>query len=336
MTTSCMILAVLFAFTSQLDACSCLFWNDNPEAKLVARTMDFPVSDEPHLWVNPRGMHHKSQLEDNGLQWESLYGNIAISSFYRKDFINFITDGMNEKGLGVHIQGLIATEYEKRDHRMGIHYGEWVQYLLDMCQTVQEAIDAHQHFQVVPITIEEFQWPIHLMMEDASGDSAIIEFIEGQMKVHHGPQHRVMTNDPVYEEQLKNLASAEKFKEILPTSVNRFLHASKRLKEMSEPRDLDEAIHLMKNTITQVFQNKEFIWNYKGEDHGIFTYWASILDLTHKVYYFFPTHQNEALRVNLAELNFSNDKSIEILNLTNPASSGERNTEFCSPYFGTN
>jgi Linear amide C-N hydrolases, choloylglycine hydrolase family len=37
---------------------------------------------------------------------------------------------------------------------------------------------------------------------DATGDSAIFEYLCGKLVIHHGRQYTVMTNSPVYDEQL--------------------------------------------------------------------------------------------------------------------------------------
>ena len=50
---------------------------------------------------------------------------------------------------------------------------------------------------------------VHLAMEDASGDSAIVEYIGGKPVVHHGRQYTSMTNDPTYDEQLALLAERD-------------------------------------------------------------------------------------------------------------------------------
>ena len=39
-------------------------------------------------------------------------------------------------------------------------------------------------------------------LADATGDSAIFEYIDGKLVVHHGKQYSVMTNDPPYDQQL--------------------------------------------------------------------------------------------------------------------------------------
>ena len=43
---------------------------------------------------------------------------------------------------------------------------------------------------------------VHLSLSDASGDSAILEWLDGELVIHHGPEYRTMTNVPPYDQQL--------------------------------------------------------------------------------------------------------------------------------------
>ena len=43
---------------------------------------------------------------------------------------------------------------------------------------------------------------LHLAISDASGDSAIFEYVDGRLSVHHGREYQVMTNSPFYDRQL--------------------------------------------------------------------------------------------------------------------------------------
>lgn len=54
------------------------------------------------------------------------------------------------------------------------------------------------------------QATVHLALEDSTGDSAILEYINGKLVIHHGRQYQVMTNDPPYDQQLALLAKMKK------------------------------------------------------------------------------------------------------------------------------
>ena len=43
---------------------------------------------------------------------------------------------------------------------------------------------------------------MHLVVSDATGDSAVFEYVDGKLVIHHGKQYKVMTNSPTYDKQL--------------------------------------------------------------------------------------------------------------------------------------
>src|SRR5665811_2509428 len=43
---------------------------------------------------------------------------------------------------------------------------------------------------------------LHLAISDPSGDSAIFEYLKGDLVIHHGKEYVVMTNSPSYDKQL--------------------------------------------------------------------------------------------------------------------------------------
>jgi penicillin V acylase-like amidase (Ntn superfamily) len=43
---------------------------------------------------------------------------------------------------------------------------------------------------------------MHLAISDATGDSAVLEYIRGALVIHHGKQYKVLTNSPTYDQQL--------------------------------------------------------------------------------------------------------------------------------------
>jgi choloylglycine hydrolase len=88
---------------------------------------------------------------------------------------------------------------------------------------------------------------LHVAIENASGDSAIFEFIEGKLQVNRGKEYTVMTNNPVYSQQIKNLKNYKGFggKKVLPgntSSGDRFVRASYYLHYLPEPKDIPRKV----------------------------------------------------------------------------------------------
>lgn len=115
-------------------------------------------------------------------------------------------DGLNEKGLCAHLLYLEDTDFGERDEaRPGLGAHLWVQYLLDLAATVEEAAALLEGVQLVMVEAHGHQATTHLAIEDASGDSAIVEILNGVMTVHRDRRFTVLTNEPPFQEQVRLL-----------------------------------------------------------------------------------------------------------------------------------
>jgi penicillin V acylase-like amidase (Ntn superfamily) len=193
-------------------ACSRALWNDNGQAVLVGRNMDWPQDMQINLWAFPRGIARSGLSSGNSHNWVSKYGSVAVAVYDMA-----VADGINEKGLVANLLWLTESDYGPRDTtRPGLSLSLWAQYMLDNFATAGEAIAASEHggFQIVPLAMpgSDSVATVHLSLADASGDSAVIEIIDGgKVRVHHGRQYTVMTNSPPFPQQLANLEQYEGF-----------------------------------------------------------------------------------------------------------------------------
>ena len=55
--------------------CTRVFWSGNSVAKVVSRTMDWAVSDDPVLWAVPEGTRRTA----GHAAWESRFGVVGLS-----------------------------------------------------------------------------------------------------------------------------------------------------------------------------------------------------------------------------------------------------------------
>ncbi|MHB9099875.1 MAG: linear amide C-N hydrolase, partial [Syntrophales bacterium] len=120
------------------------------------------------------------------LKWTSKYGSVIASGYE-----SGTSDGMNEKGLVANMLYLAESEYPPDDKRPTLVTGAVVQYLLDSFATVEEAVAAMrlEQFRVVTVTAPNgSKGTVHFSISDASGDSAIFEYIKGKLVIHHGRQ----------------------------------------------------------------------------------------------------------------------------------------------------
>ena len=204
-------LAVAAALPDAARACTRILWNTNGKIVLVARTMDLYRSDEATILVTPRGTTHRSLGPATIAPWRVKYGNVSVTAATVS-----ATDGMNEKGLVVNQLYLSGTQYVRPDDRPTLSNVSAVAYILDNFATVDEAVAGLEKVRILSVQVLGREWPTHIAISDARGDSAIIEFINQQRIVHKGPSFRVMTNEPRIEDQLHNLGKYVSFGGHLP------------------------------------------------------------------------------------------------------------------------
>jgi penicillin V acylase-like amidase (Ntn superfamily) len=116
-------------------------------------------------------------------------------------------DGMKEKGLVAKLLYLKEAEWgdATKSGKPTLTVGAWAQYFLDNFAIVGEAIAAmaNSPFTILaPPLPKGYRAGLHLSLSDATGDSAILEYINGKLVIHHGSQYRVMTNSPTFDQQL--------------------------------------------------------------------------------------------------------------------------------------
>jgi choloylglycine hydrolase len=115
-------------------------------------------------------------------------------------------EGMNEKGLVVNMLALVESDYgTPSTGKKVISISTWAQYILDNFATVAEAVTEleKENFQVQTVVLPTGNAAnMHLAISDATGDSAIFEYVKGKLVIHHGKKFRVMTNSPTYDRQL--------------------------------------------------------------------------------------------------------------------------------------
>lgn len=162
----------------RLFACSTFVLEDEGK-HYFGRNFDFGVG-EAHINLNKRGQLKSALIAppEKALSWVSKYGSLTFNQVGRE----FPYGGMNEAGLVIEIMMLDETLYEPADSRYGMMEVQWLQYNLDSFATVNEVLAAKASIR---ISRESFS-KVHFLLTDKSGKTAIIEFIEGKMKIYKG------------------------------------------------------------------------------------------------------------------------------------------------------
>jgi len=331
---SALALCLNIAVAGSACACTRILWNDNKFGVITGRTMDWPESTEPTLIAFPRGTQRNggvvggASVDSNPAKWRAKYGSMVVSIYGIGT-----ADGFNEVGLGAHMLFLEKTDFGPRNPtKPAVHAGLWAQYVLDQAGSVGEALELLKDVQIVMAQAHGHQATVHLALEDASGDSAIIEFIDGKPVAHHGGQYRVMTNDPTYDQQLALLKSQDFSKPSsdapLPGNVNpvdRFQRAAYFLALLPEPKDEREAIA----GVLAIARNVSVPFGAPYDGFGVYnTEYRTAMDLTHRRYYFELSNSPNVIWADLAKFDLSPGAPVMILDPNDVALSGDVSKKF--------
>lgn len=321
-------LVMIAAFLSMLpvservEACSRVLWSESGNAVVVGRTMDWFEDMKTNLWLLPRGVVREGVPGNAPLKWTSKYGSVVATGY---DFCT--ADGINERGLTTNILWLVESDYGARDAaRPGLPLSLWAQYMLDNFETVSQVVE---FMRKEPFQLLEAQMPgrgkatVHLSLADASGDSAIIEYIGGKPRIHHSGYYTVMTNSPIFEKQLSNLKRYKAFggDRELPGSIeaaDRFVRAAYYLSTLPEPKDYRENIAFVLSIVRNI--SAPFaVYREEGRPNISATRWRTVADLTNRVYFFESVLSPNIVWVSLDKLNFKAGAPVKKLDLVNRA-----------------
>ena len=292
--------------------CTRVLWNTNKFAVLTGRSMDWPESTQPLIVAFPKGRARDGGLlltevvvPDNPLRWTSTHGSLATTVYGLGT-----VDGINERGLAVHALYLKSTDVGPRDPGLlGLHTGLWAQYLLDQAATVPEALELMDGVQLVMVGANGHDATLHLAIEDADGDSAILELEAGKLVVHHGREFTLMTNDPTYDEQLA-LLSKQDFSHPsrdmpLPGNVNpvdRFQRAAYYSALLPEPTGERQAVA----SVLAVMRNVSVPFGAPYGEFGVYnTEYRTVSDTTNRLYVFELTTSPSTIWARMSGLDFS-------------------------------
>jgi len=323
---TCFILMILELLSVQGCTYTHLQSTDGYNGVLAGRTMDWAHSfDDLHI-ITPRGVHMDGGLGEQSEIWTARYGSLvsSISGWSSKQISNWTntfldrledggTDGVNEKGLGVHLLYLGSTTYHiLKPGEKGVTYARWVRYILDNCANVQEAVDLMAKTNIVSMEMKDPRTGnvaalgAHVAVEDITGDSAVFEVIDGKVKIYHKSaidyDTSVMTNDPPFDQQIELLADYQSFGGETPIpgdidSPSRFVISRYFKRHLEENGRQDQGGFRVSDL--NALLNKAMVPHGAPYDGGVYpTWWRSAIDYNNGLYYWqwennpYPTWTN--------------------------------------------
>ncbi|MBX8826434.1 linear amide C-N hydrolase [Ochrobactrum sp. SFR4] len=298
----------LFASPLIAEACTRVVYQGANDDVITARSMDWKVDVATNLWLFPKGMKRNGEAGENSIEWTSKYGSVIASGY---DIAT--TDGMNEVGLSASVLWLVESEYpEFTKDKPGLTIAAWAQYVLDNYATVEEAVAA---LKTEPYTIVTDKVPgesrlatLHLAISDASGDSAIIEYIDGKQVIHHNRKYQVMTNSPTFDQQLALNSYWQQIggTVMLPgtnRAADRFARASFYINAIPKSENPDVALA----SVFGVIRNVSVPYGITTPDQPNIssTRWRTVADQKRKLYFFESALTPNTFWVDLKGMDFS-------------------------------
>jgi choloylglycine hydrolase len=252
---------------------------------LFGRNYDF-FTGTGFILTNPRGLV-KTALVMPGHEpasWIAKYGSITFNQVGRE----FPMDGMNEAGLVVACMWLPGTVYPAPDSRKCVMELQWMQYLLDTCATIEEAVATDKK-----IRIAHSNQTIHFLVAEKNGQAAVVEFINGESKIYWGKTlpFRVLTNS-TYEESLTfsrgfRGLGGKKAVPNSPNSLDRFTRLALKTKQMQTRAHVKGAFKLLANV------------EYHGKKND--THWQAVYDPNRLTITFKTHNDNKVSQIKLKD-----------------------------------
>ena len=199
-----LMLAALSLMSIQpVEACTRAVYLGPEQLVITGRTMDWKEDIMSNIYDFSRvAFSVLGIIREKTVNWTSKYGSVIATGY---DIGT--CDGMNEKGLVASLLFLPESIYSlPGDIRPAMGISIWTQYVLDNFATVREAVD---ELKKETFRIDAPRMPnggpestLHMAITDETGNTAVLEYLDGKLSIHEGKEYQVMTNSPRYEYQL--------------------------------------------------------------------------------------------------------------------------------------
>lgn len=303
-------LSAALILTATAEACTRVVFHGDNNRNITARSMDWKTDVGTNLWILPKGMERIGEAGDRSVTWASKYGSVVATGY---DIST--TDGVNEVGLNANLLWLAESDYPNplvNNEKPTMAISLWAQYMLDNFETVAEAVE---YLETEPFVIVTAEVPgetrlatLHLSMSDASGDSAIVEYIDGKQVIHHDKSYQVMTNSPTFDKQL---AMNEYWQGIGGTTMlpgtnraaDRFARASFYINAIPTGGSDKDSFASVFSVIRNV--SVPYGLNTEEEPNISSTRWRTVVDHQAQLYFFESAISPNVFWVDLKEIDFT-------------------------------
>jgi len=300
------------------DHCSAIVL-ENRGHSIFGANYDHTLTDEGLIFINKRGVV-KSSLNTSTTgrraRWTSRYASITFNLVgYQLAWA-----GMNERGLSMSTMSLNETRYQQPDARPPLDSGEWMQYILDTCETIDEVLATDAVVRIITVD--------HYLISDRFGNAAVIEFLDGRMVAHAGPNVpvRALTNSK-YADSCETWESRRDRGDYtsLDGSLHRFCLAADRVDGFRRASD-GKSIAYAFDTLHEV----------RGQRFWVSpSHWSIVFDTKNLRAYYRTLRDSNIRWVNLEDFDLRCGAPVQMLDIHN-GSSGDISGAFFDFDFGLN
>lgn len=312
-----------------VEGCTRAVYIGEDDTIITGRSMDWAEDIQTNLWIFPRGMKRDGAAGPDSPKWTSRYGSVIASGYEIGT-----ADGINEAGLVANLLYLAESDYGTPDGKPPLSISVWTQYVLDNFATVSETVD---DLRGEPFRLIAPDFPngksarLHLAVSDAGGDSAIFEYIDSKLVIHHGKQFQVMTNSPSYDQQLALndywvMIGGLTFLPGTNRAADRFARASFLINAIPKTTDEnyikavpggDFAIQAALSVLSVIRGVSVPLGiTTPGQPNISSTVWRTVADHKNKIYYFDSATSPNVFWVPLSEIDLEEGSGVRKLTLT--------------------
>lgn len=199
------------AIAPTVSACTSLLYSDANDHYYAGRTMELPMELPYKVSYFPEGTTFGSQADKHhALDFTGQNAFVAISVPDPVSGDVKVAEGLNDKGLTFSVLAFASTEgpVDMVDNTQAvlaaIDLGAWTLSQFDTVDEVKQALEEQPVLVTSLLPHGLLKTPFHYTLHDATGNSIVIEFANGEQNIIDNPLG-VMTNGPEFSWHMTNL-----------------------------------------------------------------------------------------------------------------------------------
>jgi len=296
---------IMIGLIAEVSACTWFEFRNDQGNCFIGRSMEWPGDLQAEITIVPRNYELGFDKK-----FKTKYGFAGMSHG------GLFSDGENEHGLAFSALWLSESKYSAKKEN-AFNVVDVVSYVLGNMKSVDEAVAFFKGNTIyatkIPV-LHDILPAFHFSITDASGRSVVVEFVNGETIIHEN-KVGVMTNEPRYEEHLKNWSkykgkpfdegTFEAFDYSPPGRFNRM--AAMNATQAKVPTDMAAVNRAWSMLNTVDIPQGILYWRWVS-DHPQFTSYVIVADLKNRVYYFRTYDNYDVRKIDLSKIDFATAK----------------------------